>query len=83
MILNASLFGMRTRFFSYFTFKMPLMDYDVESYLLTQFFVSSHMYSENPEGTRVIVGSMKMDMYSTLPGLELATSFVPSARRFH
>ena len=31
------------------------------------------MYSENPEGTRVILGSMNMgyDIYPTLPGLEL------------
>ena len=35
--------------------------------------VSSHMYPENPEGTRVIVGSMNMgyDIYPTLPTLEL------------
>ena len=26
----------------------------------TQFFVSSHMYPDNPEGTQVIVGSMNM-----------------------
>ena len=26
-------------------------------------FVSSHMYSENPEGTRVIVGSMNMGYF--------------------
>ena len=33
------------------------------------------MYLENPEGTRVIIGSMNMgyDIHSTLLGLELAT----------
>ena len=30
----------------------------------TQFFVSSHMYPENPEGTQVIVGSMNMGYIS-------------------
>ena len=39
------------------------------------------MYSENPEGTQVIVGSMNMDIYiyiPTLPGIELTTCSVPS-----
>ena len=47
-------------------------------------FVLSQMYPENREGTRLISGSMNMgyDMYSTLPGLELATCSVPSACRF-
>ena len=37
------------------------------------------MYPENPEGTRVIVGSMNMgyDMNPTLPGIELTTYFRP------
>ena len=43
------------------------------------------MYSEYPEGIRVINGSMNMkyDIYPTLSGLELATCSVTSARRFH
>ena len=42
------------------------------------------MYPENPEGTQVIVGSMNKgyDIYPTLPGLELATGFVPSGHWF-
>ena len=44
-------------------------------------FVSSHMYPENPEGTRVIVGSMNMGyyIYPTLPGIELTTCSIPIA----
>ena len=44
-------------------------------------FVSSHMYPENPEGTRVIVGSLNMgyDIYPTLQGLEHATCSVTKA----
>ena len=40
------------------------------------------MYPENPEGTRAIVVSMNMeyDIYPTLPGLELTTCSVASAR---
>ena len=41
-------------------------------------FVSSHMYPENPEGTQVIVSSMNMYIYPTLPGIELTTCSVPS-----
>ena len=41
--------------------------------LLYTIFVSSHMYPENHEGTRVIVGSMDMGYVSTLPGLALWT----------
>ena len=33
-------------------------------FFLTQFFVSSHIHSENPEGTQVIVGSMNMEYIS-------------------
>ena len=35
-------------------------------------FVSSRMYPESPEETRVFVGSMNMgyDLYPTLPGIE-------------
>ena len=49
---------------------------------LTHFFVSS---PKNPEGTGLILGSMNMkyDIYPTLPGFELATCSVPSARQFH
>ena len=53
------------------------------NFLLYTIFVSSHMYHENPEGTRAIIGSMNMGMYPTLPGLKLAICSVPSARRFH
>ena len=43
------------------------------------------MHPENLEGTRVIVGSINIgyDIYPALPGIELTTCFVPSARRFH
>ena len=39
----------------------------------------------NPEGARVIVGSMNVgyDIYPTLTGIELTTYSVPNARRFH
>ena len=45
------------------------MENDLESFLrarifLNTFFVSSHMYPENPEGTQVIVGSMNMEYIS-------------------
>ena len=54
-------------------------------FFINTIFVSSHMYPENPEGTRVIVGSMNMgyDIYPTLPGIELTTCSIPSACRFH
>ena len=44
----------------------------------------AYMYTEHPEETRVIVGSMNMayDIYRTLPGIELTTYSVPSAHRF-
>ena len=40
--------------------------------------VSNHVYSENPEVTQVIVGSMNMgyDIYPTLPGIELTSCSV-------
>ena len=54
-------------------------------YVFNTIFVSSHMYQENPEGTRVVVGSMNMgyDIYSTLQWIEFATCSVPCACRFH
>ena len=57
----------------------------VLSIFLNTMFASNHMYPENPEGTQVIVGCMNMgyDIYQTLPGIELTTCSVPSARRFH
>ena len=41
------------------------------------------MYTENPEGTQVTLGSINMgyDIYPTLPGLELTTCSIPSACR--
>ena len=29
------------------------------------------MYPKNPEGTQIIVGSMNMDIYPILPGIDL------------
>ena len=54
--------------------------------LFNTIFVSSHMYyPKNPDGIRVIVGSMNLrfDIYLTLPGIKLTTCSVSSARRFH
>ena len=49
-------------------------------YLVTfnTIFVSSHMYPENPEGTRVIKGSMNLgyDIYSTPPELLMLKYFI-------
>ena len=52
---------------------------------LNTIFVSSHMYPENHEGTRIIVGSMKMGYVSdtiSLPGIKLPTCSIWSERRF-
>ena len=56
----------------------------VHSIFLTQFLYQA-MYPENPEGTQVIVGSMKMghDIYPTLPRIKLTTCSVLSAHSWH
>ena len=43
--------------------RLPIHQLHLFIHFLTQFFVSSHMYPENPEGTQVIVGSMNMGYY--------------------
>ena len=60
--------------------------YNLLNVFYNTIFVSSHMYSENLEGTQVILGSMNMgyvSVYPTLPGLELPTCIIPSGHRFH
>ena len=54
-------------------------------YICDTIFVSGHVYPENSEGTQVIEGykNMGYDIYPTLQGINLTTSFVPSARRSH
>ena len=50
------------------------------TFFLNTISVSSHMYPENPEETRVIVVSMNMghDIYLILPGIELVQFQVPA-----